>query len=97
MKIFQTVTELWGVQEWHKKQQKTIKMPLRNGKKESIRNYMWHFALIHIPVKFHEDIYNCYCVMVHTKKLRFSKGHNSESKKGLTVIIVWGTIYISIK
>ena len=57
--------------------------------------------LIHIPVKFREDILPLQSYGAHNIFLRFSKSHNSETKKGRqsfscgTLCLV--QIYISIK
>ena len=46
-----------------------------------------HLDLLHIPIKFHEEIYNGSGVMVRTRFfLQFSKGHNSKTKNGETII-----------
>ena len=38
--------------------------------------------MIHIPIKFHEDLYNGYWVMVRISFfLQYWKGHNPETKK----------------
>ena len=62
MKISQTVTELWGVQEFFwgkmgKNNQRGINWKQRKGEKPSL--YVTHrLYLIYIPIKFHEDIPN---------------------------------------
>ena len=56
MKIFQTVTELWGEQEiFGKKNQKGKTLKLKKEGK-SFLHVTHRLYLIHIPIKLHEDI-----------------------------------------
>ena len=67
MKIFEMVTELWGIQEFlekknEKKNEKNRRdntLNLNTGKQLFLRT-THHLDLIHIPITFHEDIPNGY-------------------------------------
>ena len=48
-----------------------------------------HFGL---TWKFHEDLYNGYCVWCVHIIYTCSNGHNSEIMKGVTIIIMWDTL-----
>ena len=60
MKISLAVTELWRIQECFEKiNQSGMIWKLRKGK-QSLLCTTCRPDLIHIPIKLHEDILNCY-------------------------------------
>ena len=86
------VTELWCVQEYLEKiNQRGITWKLRKGEQSFLcATHCCDLPVIHIPIKLHEDIPNGYRVMVCTRIFgkNQSKGHNLETKKGRTIILV---------
>ena len=57
MKIFQTITELWGVHEYLEKIIKGHNLEATKGEQSYLRTAHRLYP-IHIPIKLHEDIIN---------------------------------------
>ena len=95
MKISLTVTESWPYKSVGNNNQRDITWKPRKGGQSFLRATR-RSDLIHIPIKLHEDILNCYRNMERTrmfekKKKKKSKGHDLESKKEGAIIIVRDT------
>ena len=69
--------------------QRDITWKIRKGEQSFLCTTHRH-NLLHIPIKLHEDIPNGYRVMACTRMFEKnkSKGHNLETKKGGTIILV---------